>query len=53
MWNNTISFYIFFKDIGKFKLERSHKGKKTYLMWKPNPKCNTKFVEIKKLKVQV
>jgi hypothetical protein len=27
MWNNTISFYIF-KDIGKIRLEISHKGKK-------------------------
>jgi len=28
MWNNTISFYIFFKENGKISLERSHKGKR-------------------------
>jgi len=31
MWNYTISFYIFFKEIGKIKLEQSHKVKKQTL----------------------
>jgi len=35
MWNNTISLYIFFKDIGKIKLERSHRGKNQTLCENP------------------
>jgi len=51
MSNNTISFYIFFEKIGKFRLEISHKGTKQTLRENPTLKCNTQFVEIKKLKV--
>jgi len=35
MWNNTISFYIFFKEIGRIRLELSHKGKKQTLCENP------------------
>ncbi len=35
MWNNTISLYIFFKEIGKIRLEKSHKGKKQTLCENP------------------
>jgi len=33
-------------------LEKSHKSKKQTLCENPTLKCNTKFFEIKKLKVQ-
>jgi hypothetical protein len=35
MWNNIISFYIFFKKIEKIRLELSHKGKKQTLCENP------------------
>jgi hypothetical protein len=35
MWNNTISFYIFLKEIGKIRLELSHKAKKQTLCENP------------------
>jgi len=35
MWNNTISFYIFFKKIEKIRLELSHKGNKQTLCENP------------------
>jgi hypothetical protein len=35
MCNNTISFFIFFKKIGKIRLKRSHKGKKHTLCENP------------------
>jgi len=35
MWNNIISFYIFFKEIGKIWLERSHKGQNQTLCENP------------------
>jgi hypothetical protein len=35
MWNNIISFNIFFKEIEKITLEKSHKGKKQTLYEDP------------------
>jgi hypothetical protein len=35
MWPNTISFYIFFKEIRKIRLELSHKGEKQTLCENP------------------
>jgi hypothetical protein len=35
MWNKTISFYIFFKDIWKIRSKRSHKAKRQTLCENP------------------
>jgi hypothetical protein len=43
--------YLFQRD-GEIKLEKSHNGKKQTLCETPTFKCNTKFVEVKKLKIQ-
>jgi hypothetical protein len=55
MWNNTISFYIFFKEIGKIRLERSHKGKKQTLCENPtlNAIQNLSRLKNKKFKLKI
>jgi hypothetical protein len=51
MWNNIISFYIFFKKLGKTRLKRSHKGKKQTLCENPTLNVIQSMLRSKKLKV--
>jgi hypothetical protein len=55
MWNNTILFYIFFKEIMKIRLELSHKGKKQTLCENPTLNAIQSLLrsKTKKFKIEI